>query len=276
MTLVRPLLIFDLEATGLQIESARIIEFACVRIEPGGSRTPFETLVNPEQPIPPEVQKITGISDADVVGAPAFRDIADRIAKLLDSADVGGYNAANFDVPLLRAEFGRLRRPLPGPYDRVVLDSLEVLRKHEVRNLGWAHNFYFGRPIPDAHRALADVEATERILSEQTRRYGLDGSARDVVTSLRYPFLDSRRKLKIENDEVTVCFGKFAGRSLRQINDEEPSYLDWMVETLDPEVADIIRVEREKLPAAAPQKPTTAGGANRPPGPVNANTPRRV
>ena len=248
MKLVRPLLIFDVEATGLQIEKARIIEFACVRLSATGERTTFETMVNPEEPIPEEVQTITGISDADVADAPTFRDIADRLADLLDNADVAGYNAANFDVPLLRAEFGRLRRALPGPYDRAVLDSLEILRKHEVRNLTWAHKFYFGTPIPDAHRALADVEATELILFEQARRYGLEGAAADVVAALRHPFLDSRRKLKIEANETVVCFGKFAGKSLRLIENEEPSYLDWMIETLDPEIADIIRVEREKLP----------------------------
>jgi DNA polymerase-3 subunit epsilon len=257
--LVRPLLIFDLEATGLQIERARIIEFACIRLLPSGKRASFETMVNPEEPIPPEVQKITGITDYDVAAAPAFRDIVDRLETLLDNADVAGYNASNFDVPLLRAEFGRMGRALPGPYDRAVLDSLEILRKHEVRNLTWAHKFYFGTSIPDAHRALADVEATELILFEQARRYGLEGTATEVMAALRHPFLDSRRKLRIENDEVVLCFGKFTGKSLRQIHSEESTYLDWMIETLDPEISDIVRLERDKLaiastPAAVPPR----------------------
>jgi DNA polymerase-3 subunit epsilon len=247
MRLSRPLLIFDLEATGLEIERARIIEFACIRISPSEARETFESTVNPEEPIPSEVQQLTGITDEDVRGAPTFREIAPTIERLLDNADVAGYNAANFDVPLLRAEFGRLRRPLPGPYDRAVLDALEVLRKHEIRNLDWAHTFYFGRSIPDAHRALADVEATESILFEQARRYGLDGTPTDIVRTLRHPYLDSRRKLKVENDQIIVCFGKFAGKSLQFILNDEPTYLDWMIETLDPEIADIVRLHRDRL-----------------------------
>jgi DNA polymerase-3 subunit epsilon len=255
MKLKRPLLIFDLEATGLSIDRARVIEFAAVRISPGGERVPYQTLVNPEEPIPPEVQKITGIADEDVAHAPAFREIADRVAALLENADLGGYNASNFDVPLLREEFRRLGRALPVPYDYVVVDSLEILRKHEVRNLEWAHRHYFGTPIPDAHRALADVEATERIMLEQVRRYDLNGRPTDIVAALRHPYLDSRRKLKVENDEVVVCFGKFTGKSLRAIHAEEATYLDWMVETLDPEVADIVRREREKMPKVEAAKP---------------------
>lgn len=252
MKLKRPLLIFDLEATGLSVDRSRIIEFAGIRISPSGERTPYQTLVNPEEPIPPEVQKITGITDADVADAPAFRDIADRLAAMLDGADLGGYNAANFDVPLLREEFRRLGRTLPVPYDCAVVDSLEILRKHEIRNLEWAHRLYFGTPIPDAHRALADVEATERILLEQVRRYDLSGQPADIVAAMRHPYLDSRRKLKIENDEVVICFGKFNGKSIRTIYAEEASYLDWMIETLDPEIADIVRREREKLPKPEP------------------------
>ncbi len=253
MKLERPLLIFDLEATGLSIENARIIEIAAVRLSPGAARTAFQSLVNPEHPIPPEVQEITGITDHDVADAPAFRDLADQLDQLLDNADLAGYNAAGFDVPLLRAEYGRLGRALPGPFDRVVLDSLEILRKHEIRNLSWAHQFYFGTPIRDAHRALADVEATEQILFEQARRYDLGGAPKELVAALRFPFIDSRRKLRYEENEVVVCFGKFAGRSLASIFSEEPSYLDWMVEKLDPEVADIIRVERDALREAKPE-----------------------
>lgn len=252
LKLERPLLIFDLEATGLSIENARIIEFAAIRLSPDGNRTTFQTMVNPEQPVPPEVQEITGITDHDVADAPAFRDLVDDIDRLLENADVGGYNAAGFDVPLLRAEYGRLRRPLPGPFDRVVLDSLEILRKHEVRNLSWAHQFYFGTPITDAHRALADVEATEQILFEQSRRYGMTGAPKDLVAALRYPYIDSRRKLRYEQDDVVVCFGKYSDRSLKEIFTEEPTYIDWMVETLDAEVADIVRIERDKLRAAQP------------------------
>lgn len=253
MKLVRPLVIFDVEATGLNVERSRIIEFAAMRIEPSGDRMPYETLVDPEEPIPAEVREITGIKDADVAGAPTFREVADRIAALLENADLGGYNISNFDVPLLRAEFGRLQRALPVPHDVAIVDALEILRKYEIRSLDWAHRYYFGKPMAEAHRALADIEGTEAILFEQIRRYELAGGPREIVAKLRHPYLDSRRKLRRENGNVVVCFGKFSGKTLRAIHDEEASYLDWMVETLDPEIADIVRMERADFPPPKPR-----------------------
>lgn len=247
MKLTRPIVIFDLESTAIDVEKARVIEFAAVRLSPDGGRQTVQSFVNPECPIPKEVQELTGISDRDVATAPTFREYSETIAELLHNADLSGYNAANYDVPLLRAEFKRLGRPLPGPYDRVVLDSLEILRKHEVRNLTWTHQFYFGRGITNAHSALADVEAAESILFEQTRRYGLTGSPRDITTALRHPYLDARRRLMRAEGEVIVCFGKHAGKSVRTILAEDASYIDWMIENVDPEVVDFIRVEKDRV-----------------------------
>jgi DNA polymerase-3 subunit epsilon len=249
MKLDRPILFFDLESTAIDVEKARIIEFAGIRLSPAGERQTFRSFVNPECPIPREVQELTGISEHDVATAPTFRELVDTLEPLLHNADLSGYNAANYDVPLLRAEFKRLGRPLPGPFDRVVLDSLEILRKHEVRNLGWAHKFYFGTSLANAHSALADVEATENILFEQTRRYGLNGSAREITAALRHPYLDARRRLMRTDGEVVICFGKHAGKTVRTILSEEASYIDWMIENVDPEVVDFIRIEKERLGA---------------------------
>lgn len=253
MQLERPLLFFDLEATGLDTEKDRIIEFACVRVGPDEPRSAFQCFVNPERSIPKVITELTGITEHDVATAATFRELAPTLERLLHNADLAGYNAASFDVPLLRSEFKRIGKPLPGPYDRVVLDSLEILRKNEIRNLTWAHSFYFGTTIPDAHRALADVEATENILFEQARRYDLSGSAREISADLRHPYLDSRRKLKREGDEVVLCFGKHSGKSISALLKEEPTYIDWMIETLDPEIGDFIRVELQDKPKGTPE-----------------------
>ncbi|NNE36246.1 MAG: 3'-5' exonuclease [Rhodothermales bacterium] len=247
MTIDRPILFFDLESTALNVEKARIIEFAGIRLSPDGSRQTTQSFINPECPIPVEVQKLTGITEHDVATAPTFREFVETLEPLLHNADLSGYNAANYDVPLLRAEFKRLGRPLPGPFDRVVLDSLEILRKREVRNLTWAHKFYFGTGLPNAHSALADVEASENILFEQARRYGLGGSAREITAALRQPYLDARRRLMRTDGEVVVCFGKHSGKTIRAIIAEDPSYVDWMIENIDPEVADFIRIELDRL-----------------------------
>ncbi len=249
MKLDRPILFFDLESTALDVDKARVIEFAGIRLTPDGKRETVRTYINPECAIPAEVKELTGISDHDVATAPTFREFSEVLERLLHNADLSGYNAANYDVPLLRAEFKRLGRPLPGPFDKVVLDSLEILRKHEVRNLGWAHKFYFGTGLSNAHTALADVEAAENILFEQSRRYGLDGSAREITAALRHPYLDARRRLMRTDGEVIVCFGKHAGKTLKAILTEDATYVDWMIENIDPEVVDFIRIEKERLGA---------------------------
>ena len=259
MKLDRPILFFDLEATDIATDRARIIEFAGIRLTPSGERQTIQSYINPECPIPQVVQELTGISDHDVATAPTFREFVPALEPLLHNADLSGFNAANYDVPLLRAEFKRIGRPLPGPFDRVVLDSLEILRKHEVRNLSWAHKFYFGRPLVNAHSALADIEATENILFEQARRYGLEGSAREITAAMRHPYLDARRRLKREEGEVVICFGKHSGKTVRAILAEESSYIDWMIENVDPEVVDFIRIEIERIGPIQPKRPAPPG-----------------
>ncbi len=237
MELARPLVFFDIEATGLDIQADRIIEIACVRLLPDGQRRTFESLVNPSRPIPEIVTELTGISDEDVEDQPGFSEIAMSLTMLLEDADLAGYNALGFDVPMLFEEFARVGRPLPGPEDQVVIDALDILRKNEVRTLEWTHNYYFGSGLPDAHRALADVIATANILEEQAKRYALEGSVKDIVTEMRHPYLDSRRRLKEEDGNVVICFGKHSGKTIDELLKEDASYIDWMRENLGPEMS---------------------------------------
>lgn len=242
MNLNRPIVFFDLEATGLDWENDRIIEIACVRINTDGTTFKYDSLVNPEREIPDVVVELTGISDEDVHDSPAFHEVAAILVDVFAGADLGGYNAANFDVPLLRQEFARSGYPAPWPEDMVVLDSLEILRKNEVRTLAWTYQYYFDLEFPEAHRAIKDVEVTVDILNEQLSRYALEGTPRDIVMAMRHPYLDSRRKFMLdEQSRVVVCFGKFAGKTLEDVKKEESSYIDWLLKTMEPEAQGIIR-----------------------------------
>ncbi len=247
MKLLRPIVFFDLEATGLDWESDRIIEIACVRVNVDGSTFKYDTLINPECDIPEVVTELTGISNEDVEFAPAFHEVAAILEDVMAGSDLAGYNAANFDVPLLQAEFMRLGRPFPWPEDMVVLDSLEILRKNEIRSLAWTYRHYFNREFPDAHRAINDVEATVEIFNEQQRRYDLEGTPREIVMSMRHPYLDSRRRFMVEDGIVVLCFGRHKGLSIADLKKVEASYIDWMLNNLEPELQAIIRAEVEAL-----------------------------
>ncbi len=241
MHLVRPLVFFDLETTGVDIDEDHVIEIACLKVLPDRSKQSFQTLVNPGRFVPPEVTELTGITDEDLVSAPSFSDIAEDLSLLLAESDVAGYNAVKFDLPVLRKEFERIGKPFPSPADVVVLDAFEILRHFEKRNLSWALKYYLDKEAPDAHRAMADVTATEDIMREQILRYELRGTPSDIVTKLRHPFLDSGRRLKEDGDHVIICFGKYRGRTLRDLTESDPGYVTWMTENMDPEIVQILK-----------------------------------
>ncbi len=240
MHLDRPLLFFDLETTGLDTERDRVIEFACIKAYPDKRQERFESFVNPERPIPPEVTKLTGISDQMVESAPTFQELLPALQNLMKDADLAGYNIINFDIPMLESEFRRCSMPMPGPTNRAVIDPLEILKKNEVRTLSWAHQFYFGEDAGEGHRSMQDTEVTLKVLRAQIQKYGLSGSASDIQKEIRYPYLDAGRRLKEEGGKVVINFGKYRGKALGYIRQTDPDYISWMRENLGLEVAKLL------------------------------------
>ncbi len=175
-----------------------------------------------------------------VAGAPLFREIADTLGGLLRDADLAGYNAIGFDVPMLTAEYKRAGMTMPALPDRAVLDPLTILKKYEVRTLGWAHTFYLGTEMPRAHRSMDDTEAAMNIFREQIKRYNLDGSALELQVELRKPYLDDGQRFKLEGETVTIAFGKYRGKALAFVRKTDPDYVKWMRDTMGPEVAAVL------------------------------------
>ena len=240
MHLERPLLFFDLETTGLDMEKDRVIEIAGIKVYPDKRQERFESFLNPERPIPEEITALTGITDAMVQDAPTFRELASSLLPLFRDADLAGHNIQHFDIPMLEAEFRRAGMSMPMPEQRAVLDTLEIVKKHEVRTLGWTYSFYLGKERVDAHRSMEDTEATMEILRAQIRKYGMSGTPASLQKDIRYPFLDSGKRLKKESDKVMINFGKYRGKALSYIKKIDPDYVDWMRENLGKEVADIL------------------------------------
>ncbi len=183
----RPIVFFDLEATGLDVTTDRIVEISCVRIDPDGSAQVFDTLVNPLVEIPAEVIEVHGISNADVAEAPTFERIASAIEAFLAGAALAGYNHGRYDLPLLEHEFARAGIDFAWR-DRRLIDVSVIFRRMESRSLAGAVRFYCSDDLTAAHTATGDVAATIAVLVGQLDRYPelpRDGEALDAFTRPR-------------------------------------------------------------------------------------------
>ncbi len=242
--LERDLVTLDTETTGPDVATDRVVQFAALRLSPDGSVGEFCTLVNPRIPIPIEARMVHGITDEMVAGASTFRQLAPEFLKLLQGADLCGYNLLRFDIPLLQAEFRRAGLVWDCSTFRIV-DAQKIFYSREPRDLSAAVRVYCGREHAEAHGALADVRATLDVLRGQLDRYedlpGDIGGLHDLCNRPDPQFVDSERRFRWRNREATFCFGKLAGMSLRQAVRDDPGYLRWMLgQEFGPEVRQII------------------------------------
>ena len=171
--LYKPLIVFDLETTGLDLVKDRIIQISYIKVYPDGKEERGDELINPERPIPQLVTELTGISDDDVKDKPTFKELAQTIADKFTGCDFAGFNSNHFDVPLLAEEF--LRAGIDFDFSKCrLIDACNIFRKMERRNLAAAYKFYCGRKMEEdfeAHRADQDTEATYRVLMGQLDKY---------------------------------------------------------------------------------------------------------
>ena len=93
LQLTRPLAVIDLETTGVNLGSDRIVEIAIVKIMPDGKKIVKRKLINPEMPIPPTSTEVHGITNEMVKDAPSFRQAANELKQFLDNCDLAGYNS---------------------------------------------------------------------------------------------------------------------------------------------------------------------------------------
>jgi len=246
--LTRPLVFFDLETTGIDVDRDRIVQIALIRCEPDGGRRTYVTLVNPERPIPPEATAVHGIKDEDVRDKPTFAQIRREVEEHLAGADLAGYNSIRFDGPLLAAELNRAGGELDLPGVRH-LDALVIFRLMEPRNLTAAYRKYCGKELAGAHDALADTTATLEVLDAQVGFYEeLPGDV-DALHTVCNPdegrFVDRTRKFVWTEDGLAAfTFGKHQGRTLNDMcrDNQGRGYLEWMLgKDFSEEVKGILR-----------------------------------
>ncbi len=243
LNLKRPLAFFDLEATGINVGSDRIVEISILKAMPDGTELINTKRINPEIPIPLASSLIHGIYDEDIKDEPTFKSVAEEIVAFIGEADLAGYNSNKYDIPMLLEELLRagVEFDMEG---RQFVDVQNIFHQMEQRTLKAAYKFYCNKEIINAHSAEADIKATYEVLLAQLDRYKdvefedkqgnksipvqNDVGALHAFTNMNKVVDFAGRMVYNENGEEVINFGKHKGRAVEQIFDTEPSYYAWM------------------------------------------------
>ncbi len=230
LQLNRPIVFIDLETTGVNLATDRVIEIAIVKISTDKSRQVKHKIVNPQMPIPKSASDIHGITDDKVKDAPTFKEVANELKQFIDNADLSGYNSNRFDIPLLMEEFLRAGITFDMT-NRRMLDVQQIFHMMEKRTLGAAYKFYCEKELLDAHSAEADASATWEILEAQLGRYEHLGNTLDTILQFtgEEKYVDFARRFVLDNDVEVFNFGKHKGRAVTDVLKAEPQYYDWMM-----------------------------------------------
>lgn len=231
LILTKPLVIFDLETTGINTSKDRIVELCMIRIQTNGERQDLNLRFNPGVPIPPEVTLIHGISDADVANEPSFKDKAPMINQFLDNCDFAGFNSNKFDFPMLVEEFYRADIDFDIS-KRKFIDAQKIFHVMEPRNLSAAYKFYCQKELNNAHSAKADTEATWEIIQSQLDKYeNLEPNIDFLHKFSGQSNLADLAGRLIYNDkqEIVFNFGKHKGKKVEDVFKSDFGYYDWMM-----------------------------------------------
>ena len=231
LNLTKPIVFFDLETTGLNITTDRIVEIAVIKIFPNGNKENKSWLVNPTIPIPKEVSEIHGITDEKVKNKPTFKQLAADIFKLIENCDLGGYNSDKFDIPLLAEEFIRVNIDF-NLNNRETIDVQNIFHKLEKRTLSAAFKFYCNKNLDNAHSAMADTSATYEILLAQITKYDeIDNNIESLskFSNIRGKCADLAGFIKFnESGDEILSFGKYRNITLNEIWKKNPGYFSWI------------------------------------------------
>jgi DNA polymerase III subunit epsilon len=243
LNLKKPLAFFDLETTGINITSDRIVEFAFIKVMVNGEVIKKSSRIHPTVPIPIESSLIHGIYDEDVKEMPTFKSVAHSLVQFLEGCDLGGFNIIKFDVPILVEEFLRCGLDFDISH-RKLIDAQKIFHMMEPRNLSAAYKFYCGKHLEGAHSAEADVFATYEVLLAQIDKYKdcciKDNSGKEIIpikndmnalhdlTAQQFADLAGRIGFNDKGEEI-FNFGKYRNIKVTDVLQKDPSYYDWMM-----------------------------------------------
>lgn len=231
LQLNKPLIIFDLETTGISVSNDRIVEIYLIKVTPEGEEKSWHQRINPTIPIPAEASAIHGIYDKDVAGEPTFAELAPKLKSFIGNSDFGGFNSNRFDFPMLVEEFYRAGVEF-SIFGRKFIDAQRIFHTMEPRNLSAAYRFYCNRELENAHSAKADTEATWEIIKSQLDRYPQLEPNLDFLNKIsgQESLVDlAGRLVRTEKGDIIFNFGKHKGKTVDLVLKQEPSYYEWMM-----------------------------------------------
>ena len=230
LQLTKPIVFFDLETTGVNIATDRIVEISILKVFPNGNKESKTWLVNPEIEIPKEATEVHGITNEKVVTEPTFKELAPAINKMIEGCDLAGFNSNRFDIPLLAEELMRTGIDFDMK-NRKAIDVQVIFHKKEQRTLSAGYQFYCGKELEGAHGAEADTNATYEILLAQLDRYK---DIENTVDALSEFSSHGKRAdfagfiLMNDKGEEIFSFGKYKGRTVEEVLKENPGYNNWI------------------------------------------------
>ena len=232
LNLKNPLVFFDLETTGTNINSDRIVEICYLKVYPNGNEETKTMRINPEMHIPEQASAVHGIYDEDVADCPTFKDVARRIAADIEGCDLAGFNSNRFDIPVLAEEFLRAGVDIDLMKHKFV-DVQVIYHKLEQRTLSAAYKFYCEKNLEDAHTAEADTRATYEVLKAQLDRYP-DVLENDIKFLSEYSSfsknVDFAGRIVYDDNGVEVFnFGKYKGIPVAEVLQRDPGYYSWIL-----------------------------------------------
>ncbi len=230
LQLTRPIAFIDLETTGINISTDRIVEIAIVKISPDGTKTVKRKIINPTIPIPQAAIDVHGITNEMVKDAPTFKQASNEIKQFIEGCDIGGYNSNRFDIPMLVEEFLRCELNIDIE-SRKLVDVQKVYHLMEQRTLSAAYKFYCQKDLEGAHGAEVDATATYEVLEAQIEKYSQIGNTVDSIIKFtgEEQIVDFSRRFIMENGVEVFNFGKHKGKPVTRVLKEEPQYYDWMM-----------------------------------------------
>ncbi len=232
LNLKRPIVFFDLETTGTNTLTDRIVEISIIKITPDGKEMVQTQRINPERPIPPESTAVHGITDDDVKDAPTFRQVARQIANIIGDSDIAGFNSIKFDIPMLAEEFDRTDVDID-LHRHKFIDVQNIFHKMERRTLAAAYLFYCNKDLENAHTAEADTRATYEVLMAQLDRYPTLENDMDKLSefSMMTNNVDFAGRI-IYNDkhQEVFNFGKYKGELVESVLLKDTGYFQWILE----------------------------------------------
>lgn len=231
LNLKNPLVFFDLETTGTNINTDRIVEICYLKVYPNGNEEVKTMRINPGRHIPEESSMIHGIYDKDVADCPTFKEVAKDIAKDIEGCDLAGFNSNRFDIPVLAEEFLRADVDIDMS-KRKFIDVQVIFHKMEQRTLSAAYKFYCDKNLEDAHTAEADTRATYEVLKAQLDRYSElknEMSFLAEYSSFNRNADFAGRIVYNETGTEVFNFGKYKGQSVTEVLKKDPGYYSWIL-----------------------------------------------